>query len=144
MKKLPYLLGLSVLLFMTGCDKNDYKTDPTVTFTSTLNGSNEETATGSTATGTASATYNMNTKILDVTVNYTGLTPVAGHIHKGALKVSGPVIFPFTAPLTSPIYFTSPALDATQEADLLAGLYYVNLHTATFPNGEIRGQLVKN
>ncbi|HWH39282.1 MAG TPA: CHRD domain-containing protein, partial [Usitatibacter sp.] len=36
----------------------------------------------------------------------------------------------------------SAILTTQQEADLLAGLYYINLHTANFPNGEIRGTVV--
>jgi hypothetical protein len=35
-------------------------------------------------------------------------------------------------------------LNAEQVTDLKAGLYYVNLHSATYPNGEIRGQLKPN
>jgi hypothetical protein len=35
-------------------------------------------------------------------------------------------------------------LNAEQEADLKAGLYYVNLHSATYTDGEIRGQLRVN
>jgi hypothetical protein len=38
--------------------------------------------------------------------------------------------------------YTSAALTPEQEADLMANLYYVNLHS-TFTAGEIRGQLVK-
>jgi hypothetical protein len=34
-------------------------------------------------------------------------------------------------------------LNATQEADLMGNLMYVNLHTVAFPGGEIRGQLLK-
>jgi CHRD domain len=33
-------------------------------------------------------------------------------------------------------------LTAAQEADLLNGLWYFNLHTNTFPSGELRGQIV--
>jgi len=31
-----------------------------------------------------------------------------------------------------------------QLADLLAGKWYVNLHTANFPAGEVRGQVTPN
>jgi len=33
-------------------------------------------------------------------------------------------------------------LNAAQVADLLAGLWYLNLHTSMFPGGEIRGQVL--
>ena len=142
MKKISLLLVLATSLLAGSCKKDDNTSNPNFSFGATINGASEETPTGSAATGTATGTYNTSTKILNLTVTYTGLTPVAGHIHKGAVGVSGPVIFPFTS-LTSPITFTSAPLDATQEADLMAGNYYVNLHTTAFPGGEIRGQLLK-
>lgn len=127
-----------------GCKDDDDPQSTTTNYTATMNGSNEVPSNSSTATGSATASYNSETKILTTTVTYTGLTVTAAHIHKGAVGVSGNVIFPFTGALTSPINFTSAAaLTAEQQSDLNAGLYYVNLHTAAFVNGEIRGQLVK-
>jgi hypothetical protein len=35
-------------------------------------------------------------------------------------------------------------LTAAQEADLNAGLNYVNVHTSVFPGGEIRGQIIRD
>ncbi|SHG10074.1 CHRD domain-containing protein [Flavobacterium fluvii] len=123
-------------------DDDDPAPNPNVTFTATLNGASEVPANTSTATGTATLTYNTMTKIFTITVNHTISAPTNGHIHKGAVGVSGPPVFPF-ATFTSPINYTSTALDAGQEADLYAGLYYVNIHTAAFTGGEIRGQLTK-
>ena len=40
----------------------------------------------------------------------------------------------------SPLAFVD-TLTAEQVADLKAGLYYVNIHSKKYPNGEIRGQL---
>ncbi|HZY26384.1 MAG TPA: CHRD domain-containing protein, partial [Bacteroidales bacterium] len=57
--------------------------------------------------------------------------------------VVGDVIFPFPSPIKSPINYTSPVLTASQDSALNADLYYVNIHSATFPDGEIRGQLIK-
>lgn len=115
-------------------------------YKATLNGANERpTANTSTATGTATLTLNNETKIFTLVVTYTGLSAAAtnGHIHKGAADVAGGAVFPFASPFTSPINYTSIALTAAQEADLNATLYYVNIHSSTYPGGEIRGQLVK-
>lgn len=121
---------------------------PNITFRATLSGANERpTPNTSTATGSSTLIFNNDTKIFTVTTTYSGLTggTVSGaHIHKGDVTVAGGVIFSFGTTLASPIIYTSVALDATQEADLKAGLYYVNVHsTPTYPGGEIRGQLIR-
>lgn len=138
---------LAIAALVTGtisCSKDDDDNPPSniINFTATLNGAAEVPANASSATGTATATYNDNTNILTVTTNYTGLTPTMAHIHKGAVGVSGGVVFPITD-LTSPMVLTTAALTAEQEADLKANLYYINIHTAAFVDGEIRGQLIK-
>ena len=144
MKIIIRLLALFTLLFgINACDnEDDTPPNPNVTFKATLAGTQEVPTNASTATGDATLTFNTTTKIFTVTVTHTIASPTNGHIHKGAVGVSGGVIFPF-ASFISPISYTSAALDATQEADLNAGLYYVNIHTAAFPAGEIRGQLIK-
>lgn len=69
-------------------------------------------------------------------------TPVAAHIHHGAAGTNGPVVVPFTAPAEG---LSNGCVDIT--ADLAAAIasnpseYYVNVHTATFPAGAVRGQL---
>lgn len=144
MKHLFKLLVISFfLLGIVSCDDDDDPVpNPNVTFTATLNGASEVPANTSTATGTATLTFNKTTKIFTITVNHTIAAPTNGHIHKGAVGVNGSPVFPFTS-FTSPINYTSTALTAEQEADLFAGLYYVNIHTAAFTGGEIRGQLIK-
>ena len=117
-----------------------------ITFKASLSGANERpTPNASTATGSSTLIFNVDTKIFTVTTIYTGLsgTATASHIHKGDATVSGPVMFGFTNVAVSPIVYTSAALDATQEADLKAGNFYLNIHTALYPGGEIRGQLIK-
>ncbi len=112
-------------------------------FKATLTGASEVPANASTAAGAAVLTYNQVSKSFTVVVTYTGLTPSAGHIHKAAVGANGSVVYPFAAPISNPINYTSSALTAEQEADLIGGLNYVNLHTAAFSGGEIRGQLIK-
>jgi hypothetical protein len=69
----------------------------------------------------------------------------ASHIHEGAPDANGPVVFPLYAgggtfdpdnPVSGML-----DLDLTQVAALLAGDYYVNVHTSDHPGGEIRGQI---
>jgi hypothetical protein len=98
-------------------------------------------AVNSKAKGTVTGGFNPTTKILTVTINYSDMTPTAWHIHKGAVGVAGPVVFDLGTSFSSPATLVSPALSADQEADLKAGLYYVNIHSKISPSGEIRGQL---
>lgn len=135
--------SLVICLGILSCKNDDTPADVIVNFTATLQGIQEVPANASAATGSSTGTYNMTTKVLTVTTTHTIAAPTNGHIHVGAAGVAGPVVFPFTT-FTSPIVFTSTTLTAAQEADLLNNLYYVNIHTAAFPGGEIRGQLLKD
>jgi hypothetical protein len=62
--------------------------------------------------------------------------------HKGAVFVNGGVESGIAGPYTTGMKGTA-TLTAAQEVDLFAGLWYFNLHSDLFPNGEIRGQLVR-
>ena len=113
---------------------------PNVALTATLDGRQEVPANNSTATGTFVGVYNKDTNVLNYTVTYTGLTPVMGHLHRGAPGMNGPVVVPFSS-LTSPITGTFTFTEA-DEALLLANGFYANLHSAAFPGGEIRGNIM--
>jgi hypothetical protein len=125
-----------------GC-KDDEEMMADTLLTATLSGSAEVAANPSTSTGNVSGTFNEETKMLMLNITYTGFTPVAWHIHKAAAGTNGGVIFNMGTTFSTPFMFMQ-TLDAAQESDLKAGLYYVNLHSATYPNGEIRGQLSTN
>jgi hypothetical protein len=153
MKKLSLIVFASIF-FIFSCKEEELPADlivkgtlaanPNLFFTSSiLNGANEAPANTSTASGTANGTYNKTTKALDLTITYKDLTPTNWHIHKAAVGVSGGVVFGIpTAEFKSPfVYKTPAALTDAQETDLLAGLYYVNIHSAKNPGGEIRGQI---
>ncbi|WP_185963086.1 CHRD domain-containing protein [Flavobacterium gawalongense] len=132
------------------CDGDGYSSDPTpipttTTFNATLSGVREVPPNNSTATGTAVLTFNNTTKIFSITVTHNVVGANVAHIHKGAVGVSGDIVFPLTSTSATTYTYTSPALTTAQEADLKAELYYVNIHSATYslPLGEIRGQLFK-
>lgn len=148
MKIISLLLTASVSLFgLVSCEKYDdvpfpSTLNPNIVFKATLTGAQEVPANASTATGSATLVYDSIGKVFSLSVTHTIPNPTNGHVHKAPVGVSGGAIFPF-ASFTSPISYTSPVLDATQQADLKANLYYVNIHTAAFPGGEIRGQLIR-
>ena len=133
---------LIIVSSMFACGKDEVTVVPSVIYNATLKGTNQVPPNASAAIGLATLTYNPNSKLftIEVTHNLVGVT--GAHIHKGATGTNGEVVFPFLN-TTSPITYTSPAVTTTQLSDLNAGLYYVNLHTASFPDGEIRGQLIK-
>lgn len=143
MKLLSKFSALFIIVFsMISCGKDEETVIPNVTYNATLKGTSEVPANASAAIGLATLTYNPNTKLFTIVVTHDLVAVTGGHIHKGATGINGEVVFPFLT-TTSPITYTSVALTASQLSDLNAGLYYVNLHTASFPDGEIRGQILK-
>lgn len=144
-KSIVLLLFLFIIsaVVAVSCKKDKNTTPNTETFKATLNGASEVPPNSSTATGTATLTLNKDTKKFTVHVTYSGMTATAAHIHKGAAGVSGDIIFTFPNPGTTTIDYTSDVLLATQITDLEANNYYINIHSTAFPNGEIRGQLIK-
>lgn len=137
---LAVALLVSSFLFAS-CEKEEMNANE-VAFTATLSGSEEVPAFNTMASGTLNGIFNTDTKILSFTVTYTGMTPVAWHLHKAARGSNGPVVFDLGSTFTSPYMWQTTALTAEQEADLMAGMYYINIHSALSPSGEIRGQLM--
>lgn len=81
-------------------------------------------------------------KSISGTVTISDMTATAAHIHQGVKGKNGPVIIPLTK--TSDKVFTVPANAKLTEAQLAAykaGNLYINVHSAAYPNGEIRAQL---
>jgi hypothetical protein len=109
----------------------------------TLDGGQQNPPIVSKGKGTAALGFDTVTKKLSWTVKYSGLSgpATAGHIHGPAAigENAGPVV-PFKGKLKSPIKGSATLTDA-QATDLMAGKYYVNIHTAANKDGEIRGQI---
>ena len=114
-----------------------------MTMTARLAGASEVPPLAGGGSGTVEGLMNGQTRALTWTVSYTGLSgPVtAAHFHGPALVgQNAAVALPIGGNLASPIKGEA-VLSAAQAADLMAGRWYVNLHTAAHPNGEIRGQV---
>jgi hypothetical protein len=110
----------------------------------TLDGKSQVPPNTTAATGTADIDYDPASKKLSWKLNYTGLSgpATAAHFH-------GPAEPGKNAGVAVPISNTASGSDGSatltdaQAADLTAGKYYVNVHTAANPGGEIRGQVMK-
>jgi CHRD domain/PEP-CTERM motif len=120
-----------------------------IEFAATMTGSQEVPPTPSTGTGLSMVQLNDVADTITVNTSFSGLTSPAtlAHIHGPApVGVDAPVLFPFTG-VPNAISGTIPTqvftLTTTQIGQLEAGLFYVNVHTTNFPNGEIRGQLFR-
>jgi hypothetical protein len=119
------------------------------TFKADLKGSSEVPPNTTAGTGSVTATYDSATKTLTWNGTFSGLTgpATAAHLHgpAGPGKNAGVAIWisekgkPFTSPFKG-----SAKLTDAQASDLMNGQWYVNIHTAANPGGELRGQLDKS
>ena len=111
----------------------------------TLDGASEVPPTTTAGKGTADIDYDPATKKLSWKVTYTGLSgpATAAHFHGPAEsgKNAG-VAIAIPNATSSPVEGSATLTDA-QAADLTSGKYYINIHTAANPGGEIRGQVTK-
>ncbi len=111
----------------------------------TLEAAQEVPPNDSAGKGTADITFDTESKKLDWTIEYSGLTgdATAAHFHGPAAKGENADVAVPIEDAKSGATGTATLTDA-QAADLTAGRYYVNIHTAAHPDGEIRGQVEKS
>ena len=147
----PLLLRATVagaaLALVAGCaGMRSSSSSHSDTYEATLSPASEVPPTQSSGTGKAEVEVDTSNYKLRWKVTYSGLTGPAtmGHIHgPAAAGANAKVQVPFTNVTSQPIT-GEQQLTPAQYADLAAGLYYVNIHTARYPAGEIRGQLRKH
>lgn len=110
-------------------------------FKTEMTGMAEVPATDSMAMGTAEVTLDTEAKTVTWSYTHDGLSGdmTAAHIHGPATATENapPVIDTMSETMKG----SGPITDA-QVAEMIAGMYYFNVHTAKFPDGEIRGQLL--
>ena len=135
------LIGLTAaaLLFAAGA-----ASAATLHFTTSLKGAEEVPPHAVPGTGKVSAELDTATKVFTYKVTYAGLTGPAtmAHFHGPAGPgVNAPPVVPVPASALANPMTGKATLDDGQIADLKAGKWYFNIHTAANPGGEIRGQL---
>jgi uncharacterized repeat protein (TIGR01451 family) len=117
-------------------------------FTAILSGTNEVPSVATAASGLGTFHYNFETNELTYEVSVANIISItAAHIHSGTVGVNGPVLFPLymgdgVFDPANPVRGTVTLNDA-QQALLMNGGLYVNVHTTANPSGEIRGQIVR-
>ena len=127
----------------------------TFQFVANLSGANQVPANTSAASGSAYLTFDDSTNSITQLIFGAGglaASVTGAHIHEGPAGSNGPVVFDFADDILQAMQgdgswtaaaFTQSGPGALDLTDLLAGGYYVNIHNAVFPGGEIRGQLLQ-
>ena len=137
---LATLVAAGALAF-AGCGMMDRDKGGAGVMSVPLSGKNEVPPNATTGSGTARV--ELEGSVIKWNVTYSGTTgPVtAGHLHgPAAAGANAGVVVPFTGALTSPIVGQA-TLTPAQVDQVKQGLWYVNLHTAANPGGELRGQV---
>jgi len=117
-----------------------------------LNGAEECNAAGTACNlgdpdGTGSSTITLNvghaTVCWETTVANITLPAAASHIHEAPAGRAGPIVVPLSAPDASGHASGCTTADPALIQAIIANpdAYYVNVHTADFPAGAVRGQL---
>jgi hypothetical protein len=148
-------LLFAVVIGFTSCEKDAErkKTQEYIKSGIPMTGAQEAPTTPSAALGILDVYYAKNAKLLSYKVTWQGLadTIVGMHIHglapvgystaivQNILTTKNEALFPFRGGT----YSGSLNVDGVvvKEENLLNGLYYLNIHTKTYPGGEIRGQI---
>ena len=116
------------------------------TFNMTLTGAQEVPVNTSTATGNVQVMLNRTTGAVTVTGSFSGLSSNAtvAHIHGPAgVGTTAPPLITLTIPQSPSGTVTGTGtMNNVQMNDMLGGMTYVNVHSTTYPDGEIRAQIV--
>lgn len=104
-----------------------------------LTGAQEVPPNVSAASGTGLMTLTPDYAAISITVTHSVAAPTAAHVHDAPAGVNGPVSFPFPSAVSP--FSGSGTMSAISAVELLAGRKYVNVHSGSYPGGEIRGQL---
>ena len=118
------------------------------TLVATLTGDGEVPPVASDGVGVAQVTVDKKKKTICYEITVDGITPTAIHIHSGVAGVNGPVVVDFGT-FGDAISGRSQGCTTDIAKPVLRDIkdnpqnYYINVHTAAVPSGEIRGQLAR-
>ncbi len=136
------LAAIAVGVALTGCSALQPDAH-LAAFSTQMTGRNQVPPVATPASGQLFAVLNKNTRLFRWKLSFTGLSGSAasGHFHGPAVVgANANSALAFKAPVRSPLEGQA-TLTAVQAAELLAGKWYADIHTANHPGGEIRGKL---
>lgn len=110
-----------------------------------LSGADETPPVSTTASGTGVLALDPANGQISGFIRSGGITVTAAHIHQAAAGVAGPVIVPLTETAPGSGIWAVPSgsiLTPAQIAAFNANELYYNMHSTTFPAGQIRGQIL--
>lgn len=149
------MTGIAVLAVLmttfSSCKKDDEVVDNMKRVTVTLSGAQEVPAITTSGTGSAKLVFDPVLKTLNYNITWTlgssTATTSAMHFHGAEdgsdLKSSGVAlgITGFATGSSGTLVGTTVALSDVQVAQLLAGKWYLNIHSSTVGSGELRGNI---
>jgi hypothetical protein len=153
-KQTAYTIILFTTFILSSCDRDDIEDETTFVGNALpVNGAQEVPAVATSGTGIINANYSKLSRTLSYTVTWSGLSGplAAAHIHgnaeagynasvkQGFAGVPNPTLYGASGTFRGTVYMDGINF---KEEDLLSDKFYINLHTALRPGGEIRGQLV--
>ena len=120
-----------------------------INFTVDLDVAQVTTPTGMGASGSGTAVVTLDdSNLLKWNLTFSGLadgpqSAIAAHFHKGAVGVAGGIEISISDVAFKSPHVGSATITDLQKTDLLAGDWYINVHSMNSPSGEIRGQVLE-
>ena len=111
-------------------------------FVASLRGAEEVPPVVTTASAQASLILSPDRDQMRFRIAFSGLTPTLAHVHRGIAGVNGMVVEPL-APIGAATVEGSFPVNAADVQDLALRQWYLNLHSAANPMGELRGQVLR-
>jgi hypothetical protein len=124
------------------CTFRNIETAPTDTiFVLHLSGDQEVPPVATSERGGCMGRFDAAASELTLVCTHDTASPTIMHVHQAPPGANGAIVFDLGSPV-SPVIATWSGMTPANVADLLAGNFYVNIHSAGQPGGAIRGQLL--